>query len=148
MINEKRVKLMTKMAVFEVKNDSELYKVQTYFRSDYIGSHLIKNGFRITVVFLLGLIAWGCYNMEKLVNEITTMDIGALVFRILFAYLIVLCIFLVITYALFAVRYAKAKEGYDYYQTMVRKLEREYEKEESVKARKMGTGGNNNGKPD
>lgn len=148
MVNEKRVKLMTEIAIFEQKNKTELYKVQSYFRSDYIGAHLIKNGIRITVAFIIGLLAWVCLNMDTLVKDITNMDIGAFVFRILFAYLIVLCIFLVITYAIFAVRYSASRAELEKYQYLLRKLEKEYENEDRQTVKKMGTGGKHNGRPD
>ena len=42
-MKEKRVILMTKLADFEQKNQEFLLNAGTYYRSDYIGVHLLKN---------------------------------------------------------------------------------------------------------
>lgn len=144
MINEKRIKLMTRMAIFESRNEEELYKVKNYFRSDYIGVHMIKNAIRITLVFLLGLLAWGCYNMDKLVKEITSMDIGALVVRIVVVYVVVLVIFSIITYIIYSFQYIRAKEDLEYYQILLEKLEKEYEREDAVLQSATGINRNRN----
>lgn len=130
MPDEKRIYLMTQLALFEEQHREQLDGVQGYFRSDYIGRHLIKNGLRITLAFLLGLAGWGLYHAETLIVDITKIDVMALGARILFLYAVVLCIFLVITYAIYALRYSRAVEDLYEYQELLKQLEKTYREEE------------------
>lgn len=126
MINEKRIYLMTKLAIFEESHKEQLEDVRTCFRSDYIGRHMIKNGFRITIAFILVLLGWGLYHAETLIVDITKIDVMALCARILFYYAVALSVFLVITYAIWRVRYERAKQDLQQYREMLHELERMY----------------------
>lgn len=129
MIHEQRIYQMTKLAIFEKNHKDQLDGARMYFRSDYIGRHMIKNGFRITIAFLLVLAGWGIYNAETLIVDITKIDVQALVSRILFAYAVALSVFLVITYAIYRVRYERARQDLYQYREMLKKLEWIYTRE-------------------
>lgn len=135
MRSEECIYQMTRLAIFEKQHEEQLQSVQTFFRSDYIGRHMIKNGFRITLAYLLALAGWGIYHSETLIVDIARIDIMNLVSQILFGYAVVLSIFLVITYAIQRVRYERAKEDLYQYQEMLRRLEELYEQEDEENSR-------------
>ena len=66
MMNEKRIRLMTKLADFEQHNGEMLYKAGTYYCSDYVSAQMMKNLFRITAAYLIGLGLWACYRLDWL----------------------------------------------------------------------------------
>lgn len=141
MINEQRIYQMTKLAIFEESHKEQLDGVRTCFRSDYIGRHMIKNGLRITVAFILGLFGWGLYNSETLIVDITKIDVMALMSRILFCYAVVLAVFLVITYVIWRVRYERARQDQQQYQEMLRDLEKYYRQEDAaMRGQRQGKG--------
>ena len=43
MLDEKRIRQMTKLAFFEKKEEKNALRIGRYFRSDYIGKELLKN---------------------------------------------------------------------------------------------------------
>ena len=45
MLDEKRIRQMTKLAFFEKKEEKKALRIGRYFRSDYIGKELLKNFF-------------------------------------------------------------------------------------------------------
>ena len=45
MLDEKRIRQMTKLAFFEKKEEKNALRIGRYFRSDYIGKELLKNFF-------------------------------------------------------------------------------------------------------
>lgn len=137
-INEQRIYQMTKLAIFEKEHKSQLDGVRRLFRSDYIGRYMIKNGFFITVAFLFALMGWGLYHSETLIVDITRIDVEALAARILFAYAVVLSVFLVLTYAIYRVRYQRARMDLYQYQEMLKELERLYDREESELRNRRG----------
>lgn len=134
MINEKRIYLMTRLAVFEKHHKDQLAGVQTYFRSDYIGRQMFKNGLRITLAFLLVLAGWGLYHAETLLVDITKIDVTALGARLLFLYAAVMCAFLVLTYIIQTIRYARAQRDLNQYRELLKALEKAYRQEDSMEA--------------
>lgn len=52
MINEEKVKIMTKLAMYEQGKGRKYLPVSKYYRSDYIGLALIKNFFLVTIGLL------------------------------------------------------------------------------------------------
>lgn len=130
MPDEKRIYLMTQLALFEEHHRDQLEGVSTYFRSDYIGRHMIKNGLRTTLAFLLVLAGWGLYHAETLIVDITKIDIMALGAKILFLYAVAMCVCLVLTYAMQAIRYSRAEEDLYHYRELLDELEKEYQQED------------------
>lgn len=141
MTDEKRIYLMTKLALFEKSHKEQLKGVNTYFRSDYIGRHLIKNGLRVTLAFLLLLTGWGLYNAETLIVDLTKIDVAALGARILFSYAAMMSFLLVLTYAIYAVRYSRARQDLYQYRELLKKLEKAYQEEDAkrINARRRET---------
>lgn len=45
MLDEKRIRQMTKLAFFEKKEEKNALRIGRYFRSDYIGKELLKKFF-------------------------------------------------------------------------------------------------------
>lgn len=134
-MNEKRIYLMTRLAIFEEHHKEQLSGVRTYFRSDYIGRHMIRNGLRVTVAFFCILAGWGMYHAETLLLDITQIDIWASGKQILFLYAVWLSAFLVLTYSIQSIRYIRALKDLEEYKEMLNQLESEYTKEDRKKQR-------------
>ena len=62
MINEEKVKIMTKLAMYEQGKGRKYLPVSKYYRSDYIGLALIKNFFLVTIGYCLSVAAVTCSN--------------------------------------------------------------------------------------
>ena len=121
-MNEKRIYLMIRLAIFEEHHREQLQGVRTCFRSDYIGRHMIKNGLRVTAAFVCILAGWGMYHAETLMLEK----------QILFLYAAWLIFFLVMTYCIHSIRYMRARKDLEQYQSMLTMLEREYNREDKI----------------
>ena len=64
MINEEKVKIMDRLAVYEKQEGRKYLPVSKYYRSDYIGLALIKNFFLVTIGYGLILAVIAAYNLE------------------------------------------------------------------------------------
>ena len=53
MLDEKRIRQMTKLAFFEKKEEKNALRIGRYFRSDYIGKELLKNFFLASIGYIL-----------------------------------------------------------------------------------------------
>lgn len=130
MINEKRVRLMTKLADFEENHELDIEDVRTYYRSDYIGSHLIKNFFRGTAAFLIGTVLWAAYSFEAILNRLSTMDVVGLGMQVLIWYAVLMVVFLGITYGVFTVSFYRKEKKLQRYRLMLQRLVEEYDREQ------------------
>ena len=78
MINEEKVKIMDRLAVYEKQEGRKYLPVSKYYRSDYIGLALIKNFFLVTIGYGLILAVIAAYNLEYLLDNVHKMDLISL----------------------------------------------------------------------
>ena len=137
-MNERRIYLMTRLAIFEESHKEQLQGVRSFFRSDYIGRQMIKNGLRVSAAFLCILAGWGMYHAETLMIDITRIDVWGMWKRILFLYAVWLSFFLVLTYSIQSIRYVRALKDLEEYREMLTQLEQEYDREDQRQMMKRG----------
>jgi len=126
MLNEEKIRLMTGIAMFEKKANKEIFPVTRYFKSDYIGSRLIRSFLMYTFTCLIGVGMWILYQIEEILN---TMDISVLLAsakHIGVLYAVGLVIYLCITWAVYSKRYDTASKSMKVYQAKLRRLEKKY----------------------
>lgn len=120
---------MTGLAIREKEKKTELRKSGTYFRSDYIGIHLLKSFFQATIAFALGLCLWILLELDYVVDRLGVLDLYGPGIRILLCYGAVTGVYLVLTYVTYAFRYHRAEKERDAYNRTLLELEREYTRE-------------------
>ena len=79
MVNEEKVKIMNRLAMYEHGEGRKYLPVSRYYRSDYIGLALIRNFFLVTIGYILGLAGVAAYFSEYLmdnVNKINLVEVG------------------------------------------------------------------------
>lgn len=109
MVNEERIKLMTKMAVYEAGEGKQDKAITGYFRSDYISLQILKSIVSATVSFVILFALYIFYDFEIFMKDIYKMDMFQFTRLVLILYLVFTGIFVLITYVVYAIRYNKAK---------------------------------------
>ena len=137
MINEEKVKIMDRLAVYEKQEGRKYLPVSKYYRSDYIGLALIKNFFLVTIGYGLILAVIAAYNLEY-VHKMDLISLGVVV---LGGYIGILVLYSVLTYIQYTVKYHKAKKSVKQYYTQLTKLEKIYTREEKKFAGREMSGG-------
>ena len=56
MLNEEKVRYMTELAIFEKKRGKEIFSINRYFKSDYVGIQMFRSFFGYTFSYLLILL--------------------------------------------------------------------------------------------
>lgn len=125
MVNKKRIRLMTRLAIIEWHKKDELEKAGEYYRSEYIGIRMMKNAVRLTLAFGLGLLLWVCCNMDSIMKKLNILDIKGMVVGICAAYLLCMVSGLVITYIMATKQYFHGQKKLQQYHTMLERLEPE-----------------------
>ena len=129
MLNEARVKLMTRIAAFEVGEGKRSMAIGTYFRSDYIAKEIIKSIIYGTIAFGLILGVYLVYEFETFMANLYEIDWLAFGKMLLTRYLIGIGVYALITYIVYVVRYSRARRNLQIYYNNLRRLKAMYKKE-------------------
>lgn len=128
MLNEERVVLMTKMASYEANEGKKNLDIGSYFRNDYIGWQVLKSIISATIAFVVVFAMYIFYDFEIFMTDIYKMDLLEFAKNILFRYLATVGIYAVIAYAVYTVRYSRAKRSLRTYYMNLQKLSNLYRK--------------------
>ena len=141
MLNEEKIKIMNKLAMYEQGEGKKYLPVSRYYRSDYLGLALIKNFFLVTIGYCLILAGIAAYFGEYLVDNIHKMDLVAVGRNAVIGYVVVLVVFSVATYIQYSVRYHKAKKSVKEYYQELTQLNKIYSREEKKSSFRGVSGG-------
>lgn len=130
MLNEEKVRIMTRLAAYEKGEGKGYLPISKYYRTDYIGLALIKNFFLVSIgyVVLVGMIA--LYFLEDLLENIHKMDLIKLGGKVVIGYIVLLIVYSVLVYVIQTVRYSRAKKSIKNYYMQLGRLTKIYAQEE------------------
>lgn len=137
MINQERVREMTKLAVYEKQEGKKHSIAMRYFRSDFTARHLLKAFVCATVVYGLFFIMWCVYHIETLLQDLDTMDLIGFGIAVLIRYLFFVAVYLFIVDIYANMFYAKCQRSTKRYYRRLRRLERLYNEEENRTGRML-----------
>ena len=130
MVNEDRIKLMTRMAAYEKEEHKKNKTIVSFFRSDYISMQMLKSIISTTIAFAIMFGLYVLYDFEVFMKEIYQMDMFEFAKSVIIIYVIFLCITLVFTYVVSLYRYNKALQSTKLYYANLKKLSRIYGEQE------------------
>ncbi len=122
MLNEKKIALMTKMAIYEQKEGRKSLPMSKYYRSDYISLRIINTAIVTTIAFFLIAGLSVLVNVEKLLDELVSMDLMKIGKNILIAYIVVILFQTAMTYIVYSYRFKKYRKGLNEYNGNLKKL--------------------------
>ena len=126
MLNEEKIKIMNKLAMYEQGEGKKYLPVSRYYRSDYIGLAMIKNFFLVA---------------EYLIDNVHKMNLVSLGVEVILGYVAVLVLFSVLTYIQYTVKYHKAKKSVKNYYEELTQLSKIYGREDKKSSARGVTGG-------
>lgn len=142
MLNEEKIILMTKLAVYEEKEKKKSLSVVNYYRKDYLALHMLKMIVYGTVAFAMGFGLWALNNLEDLFVKLYDENLASTITYTGIYYGIFMVILLLITYIVYSRRYAGYKKKLKEYHHNLKDLGEIYnEKESDVFYGKMNVGG-------
>ena len=116
MLNEKRIRLMTKLARYESGEGKEELRIARYFLASF--------------AYLVILLLAGAYFAEFLAESLHTLNIAWIGILIVVEYLVTIGVYSAVTYTIHSIRYGRAKKGVAAYERKLGELEALYEEEE------------------
>lgn len=133
MLNEERIKLMTKLAIYEQKQGKQEIPMSRYYRGDYVSYHLILSAITATLGFVIALAVAVSCQLQYLIDHITTMDILAVGRNVLAIYVVFLAVFLGISYLYYSTKFDNTREELKKYNANLKQLCKMYQMEEKMK---------------
>lgn len=127
MLNEDKIRLMAGIAMFEKKEGKAIFPAGRYFRSDYISSRMLRSFFSYTLCYVLGVLVWVLYSMDRLLNAMNLDEVVGAAKTAAAFYAAGLLAYLIITYCVYRRRYEYARRGMKVYVAKLRRLEKRYE---------------------
>lgn len=133
MLNEERIRLMTKMASYEANEGKKNVSIGSYFRGDYIGLQVIKSIISGTIGFFIAFAMFILYDFETFMSDIYKMDLLQFGRSVVIAYLGFIVVYAVVSYGVYTHRYTKARKSLKKYYNNLKKLSYLYDKENGMK---------------
>ena len=140
MLNEEKIKLMTKLAIYEQGEGKEAIKCNKYSKGDYVSLHMIKAAVVVTVAYLLVVSLWMLHRLEAFINQLISVRLVNLGIKMFVLYVIVFIIYMLVTYMVYSMKYIRMQEKNKGYSDELKELYLMYKREEKNKS-EMKLGG-------
>lgn len=126
MINEKKVRLMTQLALDEKRFYKDELDESGYFRSDYIRSNTLKVllGYSISYLLIMGLVAM--YYVDYLFTNVVQMDMQSMVWLAGCIYVGLLLIITLFCVLFYMTKYTNNRKRLRKYMMEIDKLQKFY----------------------
>ncbi|KIR02929.1 hypothetical protein P261_01744 [Lachnospiraceae bacterium TWA4] len=130
MVNNKKVQLMTQIALYEKREKNKSLLVNRFFRGDYLVVRMLRALLFFTIIYIIVIGMWLVYRGQDLLSA---NDLGKIIEIIKYAivgYLFSLIPFLSVVYLSFWIRYTKSRRKIKKYQKNLKSLKLWYQSEE------------------
>ena len=126
MVNEKKVRLMTQLALDEMRFYKDVLDESGYFRSDYIRSNTLKVllGYSISYLLIMGLVAM--YYVDYLFTNVVQMDMQSMVWLAGCIYVGLLLIITLFCVLFYMTKYTNNRKRLRKYMMEIDKLQKFY----------------------
>lgn len=121
---------MTKMAVFEKREEEGALKITKYGRLDYVRMEVLKTLLRVSVGYGIFLGVLAVYHMEFLIEQVAIMEFSFLIKKILMGYVGILIAYGAIGIVVYYMRHKKARRMVKEYDRRLHALRKYYRKQE------------------
>ena len=129
MIDQERVREMTKLAAYETHEGKRYGQVTRYFRGDFAGRHLLKGFFCGTIAFGICLLMWGVCRYQTWIDHLDQIDLVGLGISVLVWNLTFLVVYLIAVDIYANVFYAVGRKRTKRYYQGLKRLGRYYEEQ-------------------
>lgn len=129
MLDERKVKLMTKLALYEQTEGREDFKISEYYRKDYAGMHIIFSIIWVTIGYACVVALAALAGLQSLMEHMSTGLVLTLGAAVAVGYLVVVIVYAVITSHIYNKKHKNARQRVKKYNHDLTRLLKIYEKE-------------------
>lgn len=129
MLNNRKVRLMTKLAIYEKEDGKEDIRLGKYYRLDYVRYQMLKTLVAVTFGYLILVFLTILYNAEYLIAEAVKLDYAAIGRTMLGIYLMLVLVFVGLAGIGYTVKYNRSRKKLAKYYQMLKRLRMIYKEE-------------------
>jgi hypothetical protein len=129
MLNSKKIRLMTKLAVYENKDGKKDIHLSKYYKTDYVRYQMLKSMISATVGYLLVLALFGVYQMEYIIKNAVTLDYKTIGTYILGIYIMVVTVYGLGSVLIYSLKYDASRKKLAKYYKLLKRLNKIYKDE-------------------
>ncbi len=129
MLNTNKVRLMTKLALYETKEGKEDIRLSKYYKTDYVRYQVIKSIICATVGYICILLLSFMYKSEYLIANAVTLDYRTLSIYVLGIYVIVASLYGLVAWVGYSIKYDISRKKLSKYYKLLKRLNKVYNDE-------------------
>ena len=134
MLNENRIGLMTRLAMYEQGEGKEAIKSNKYTKSDYVSLKMINTAITVTIAYFMIVALWVIYKIDEYVADLVNLDYLNIGIKLLVLYVIVIIFYMFVSYMVYSLKYIRMQEMNKKYSDNLKELYLLYKKEEKYKS--------------
>lgn len=129
MLNNRKIRLMMKLAVYENKDGKEDIHLSKYYKTDYVRYQVIKSILSATIGYLLILLLVALYEMEEIIKNAVNLDYKTIGTYILGFYIITVTVYGLGSFVGFSMKYDASRKKLSRYFKLLKRLNKIYKEE-------------------
>lgn len=126
MLNFKKIRLMTKLAVYEKKDGKEDIYLSKYYKTDYVRFQVLKSIITTTIGYVLIIALIVFYNLEYLIKNAVTLDYKLLGTYVLGFYIMTITVFGLGALIIYSMKYDASRMKLSRYFKLLKRMEKIY----------------------
>lgn len=124
MLNDQKIRLMTRLAIYEKRHRISKNNTVKCFKTDYVTYGMLRTMLCVTIAFLLCVVLFFMYNAQEFMEKMNSLDYAALGKTLFGCYCVAMAVYLVIALVVYCYKYDKAKGEVKRYFNNLKKLEK------------------------
>lgn len=129
MLNNNKIRLMTKLAVYESKEGKEDISLSKYYKTDYVRYQTIKSLISVTFGYALILVLIFMYKSEEIIKKAVTLDYKTIGIYILCFYIILIAVYGLASIVGYSIKYDTSRKKLGRYFKLLKRLNKIYNEE-------------------
>ncbi|TCT14667.1 hypothetical protein EDC18_105149 [Natranaerovirga pectinivora] len=122
MLSEEKIKIMTKLAIYEKNIGKEDFRINDYFKHDYILINNMKTRIGITIALMMLFGGHAVLELFVFVEERTNIDFIKLGITYGVLYLVLILVYSVLSTRIYSQRYKEAQARLSGYKKLIEKI--------------------------
>lgn len=125
MLNNEKIILMTKLSLYEQKNQKKEIKSSKYFKSDYMSLKMLSSFAYATLGYILCLVLWFMYNGDQVISSLTTTGrLVALCTILVLLYIAITVVYMIVSYTFYSKKFKSIRNNLKEYNGDLKTLHR------------------------
>lgn len=124
MLDKRRIRLMTKLALYEQSDAWKDLKISGYYKEDYVGLKTLKGALWTMVGYALVAVLFVLYNLDMLMNDMSMQKLIVLACAAVGGYLVLLIVYCICANFFYKTEHANARRRIKTFYNNLTALER------------------------